>query len=123
MDDPILQQAGVNPPKAISLSIKEHSALHAAYMPFLKGGGIFVPTKSEHPLGEEVLLLLTLMDDHRKFPVVGRVVWITPGGAHGNRPQGVGIQFRQDANGIAARNRIEELLAGVASSSQPTHTM
>ena len=28
----------------LSLAIKEKAALYAAYMPFLKGGGLFIPT-------------------------------------------------------------------------------
>ena len=36
--------AGSPRPAVLSLAIKEKAALYAAYMPYLKHGGIFVPT-------------------------------------------------------------------------------
>ena len=74
-------------PGVLSLSIKEKSALFAAYMPFVKGGGLFIPTSKSYKMGEEVFMLLTLMEDPVKLPVSGKVVWVTPTGAHGSRTQ------------------------------------
>ena len=91
----------------LSLSIKEKSALFAAYMPFIKGGGLFIPTNKSYKMGEEVFMLLTLMDDPAKLPVSGKVVWVTPAGAHGGRTQGVGVQFAFNESGKAAQNKIE----------------
>ncbi|MBT8122206.1 MAG: PilZ domain-containing protein, partial [Gammaproteobacteria bacterium] len=69
---------GASPRQGIlSLTIKDKSALYAAYMPFIKGGGLFIPTKKEYELGDEVFMLLTLMDDTEKIPVAGKIVWIT----------------------------------------------
>jgi len=68
-------------------------------------------------------MLLSLPEEAKKFPVVGHVVWITPEGTQSNKPQGVGIQFKQNQNGIAVREKIEELLAGSLMSVRPTHTM
>lgn len=110
-------------PGVLSLSIKEKSALFAAFMPFLKGGGLFIPTNKTYKLGEEVYMLLSLMDDPAKLPVSGKVVWITPGGAHGTRIQGIGVQFAANESGNSARNKIEGLLGGSLKSTRPTHTM
>ena len=110
-------------PGVLSLSIKEKSALYAAYMPFLKGGGIFIPTSKPYNLGDEVLLLLTLMEDPNKIPVAGKVVWITPAGASGGKTQGIGVQFDKNESGIAAHNKIEGLLGGSLKSVRQTHTM
>lgn len=110
-------------PGVLSLSIREKSALFAAYMPFLKGGGIFIPTNKSYRMGEEVFMLLTLLDDPARLPVSGRVVWMTPAGAHGGRTQGVGVQFADNESGRAARNRIEGLLGGSLKSQRPTHTL
>ena len=107
----------------LSLSIKEKSALFAAYMPFIKGGGLFIPTNKSYKMGEEVFMLLTLMEDTSKLPVSGKVVWITPAGAHGGRTQGVGVQFAFNESGKAAQNKIEGLLGGSLKSVRPTHTM
>jgi len=110
-------------PGVLSLNIREKAALYAAYMPFLKGGGIFIPTSREYRLGEEVFMLLSLMDDPNRIAVQGKVVWITPTGVQGNRTQGIGVQFTQDETGGAARATIEKLLGESLASSRPTHTL
>ncbi|MBN8761424.1 MAG: PilZ domain-containing protein [Thiobacillus sp.] len=110
-------------PGVLSLSIKEKSALFAAYMPFVKGGGLFIPTNKQYKMGEEVFMLLTLMEDPAKLPVSGKVVWITPAGAHGGRTQGVGVQFAFNESGKMAQNKIEGLLGGSLKSTRPTHTL
>jgi type IV pilus assembly protein PilZ len=70
----------------LSLTIKDKSVLYAAYMPFIKNGGLFIPTNKSYKLGDEVFMLLNLMDEPEKIPVAGKVAWITPKGAQGNRP-------------------------------------
>ena len=115
--------AGSARPGVLSLSIKEKSALYAAYMPYLKYGGIFIPTNKVYRIGDEVFMLLTLMTDPSKLPVAGRVVWITPAGAQGGKTQGIGVEFAANESGTAARNKIEGLLGGSMKSTRPTHTM
>jgi len=115
--------AAVARPGVLSLNIREKAALFAAYMPFLKGGGIFIPTTRAYALGEEVVMLLSLMDDPNRIAVQGKVVWITPEGVQGNRTQGVGVQFTLDDTGAAARATIERLLGESLASSRTTHTM
>ena len=109
-------------PGVLSLAIKEKVALYAAYMPFLAGGGLFSPTNKSFKMGEEVFMLLSLLDDPVKLKVVGHVVWITPT-TQGNKPQGIGVQFSEKNGGQEARNKIEALLGNVLRSSRPTHTM
>jgi type IV pilus assembly protein PilZ len=110
-------------PGVLSLNIREKAALYAAYMPYLKGGGIFIPTNRQYQLGEEVFMLLSLMDDPQRIAVQGKVVWITPEGVQGNRTQGIGVQFTNDETGAAARAHIEKILGEMLASSRPTHTM
>ena len=117
-----MNQASVPRQGILSLTIKAKSALYAAYMPFVKGGGLFIPTKKDYKLGEEVFMLLTLMEETEKLPVAGRIVWVTPQGAQGNRAAGIGVQFSDQDDG-AARNKIEGFLAGALESDRPTHTM
>ncbi|VVO18112.1 PilZ domain-containing protein [Pseudomonas fluorescens] len=105
----------------LSLTIKDKSVLYAAYMPFIKNGGLFIPTHKSYKLGDEVFMLLSLMDESEKIPVAGKVTWITPTGAQGNRVAGVGVQFNDGDN--SARSRIETHLAGALQSGRPTHTM
>lgn len=110
-------------PGAISLNIKEKAILYAAYMPFVRHGGLFVPTARPYALGDEIFMLITLLEDPTKHPVAGKVIWITPPGAHGNRVQGVGVQFKDDEAGNGVRRRIEGLLAGHMQNARPIHTM
>jgi len=110
-------------PSVLSLAIKEKAALYAAYMPFLKNGGIFVPTTRAYKLGDDVYLLLTLMDDPTKLPIAGKVAWVTPAGSHGNKTQGIGVSFPGDEAGQIARQKIESVLAGALKSTRPTHTL
>ena len=106
----------------LSLTIKDKNALYAAYMQFVKNGGLFIPTTKRYQLGDEVFMLLTLMDETERIPVAGKVVWITPLGAEGNRAAGIGVQFSDQEGGVA-RAKIEGFLAGALKSERPTHTM
>ena len=105
----------------LSLTIKDKAVLYAAYMPFIVNGGLFIPTGKQYRLGDEVFLLLTLMEEPEKIPVAGKVVWITPRGAGGTRAAGIGVQFNEE--GDMARKKIETYLAGALQSDRPTHTM
>ncbi len=122
MNDPNKNTPPLARPGVLSLSIKDKSALYAAYMPYIKGGGIFIPSTKPYKLGDEVFILLTLMDNQEKIPVAGQVVWVTPVGAQGGRAAGIGIQFSEKDSGTA-RTRIENILAGHLQSERPTHTM
>jgi type IV pilus assembly protein PilZ len=109
-------------PAVLSLAIKEKAALYAAYMPYLRNGGIFVPTTRVYQLGDEVYLILTLMDDPTKIPVAGKVIWVSPAGG-GARQPGIGVHFPPDESGLNARKRIEEILGSALKSARPTHTL
>jgi type IV pilus assembly protein PilZ len=113
----------LNRPTVLSLAIKEKAALYAAYMPFLKNGGLFVPTQKTYKIGDEIYLILTLMDDPNKYPIAGKVVWVTPPNAHNNKAQGVGLQFPGDETGQRTKLRIEEILGAALRSSRATHTL
>ena len=108
-------------PSVMSLTIKDRAGLYAAYMPFLQQGGIFVPGARPCQLGDEVFLLLTLMQDETRYPVAGKVAWITPQGS--THTAGIGVQFPDDGSGIRVKRRIEELLGTALGSSRPTHTI
>ena len=107
----------------LSLAVKDTAALYLAYMPFVKNGGVFVPTPKRYFLGDEVFVLLTLPDSSDRLPIAGKVVWVTPVGAQGNRSAGIGVQFPDTPEGEAVKNRIETLLAGSLGADRPTQTM
>ena len=87
---------------------REKGALYAAYIPLFTDGGLFVPTTRDYKLGEDIYLLLSLPDDPQRYPVAGKVGWITPANASGGRTQGVGVRFperREDPAAEAAHRR------------------
>ena len=110
-------------PSVIQLVFREKGALYAAYMPLLADGGLFVPTTREYRLGEDLYLLLTLPHDPQRYPVAGKVVWITPANASGGRTQGVGVRFPSDEKTRILKQKIEELLGTAVSSAKPTQTI
>ena len=81
-------------PTVLSLNINSKSALYAAFMPFLRHGGIFVPTTRNYALGDEVFMLLSLMDDPAKLPIAGTVV---------ERNINPGQEFRPDSGAMLER--------------------
>lgn len=108
--------------RILSFAIKDKAALYASFMPFIRNGGLFIPTTKRYQLGDEIFLLLQLMDESERIPVAGKVVWVTPPGAEGNRAVGVGVQFSDQDKGMA-RRKIEEYLVGSLASERQTHTM
>ena len=119
--DTRIAQASARNDGILSLRIRDRRVLGAAYMPFLRYGGLFVPTDKHFRLGDEVFLLLRLLDEPERIPVAGKVAWITPMGAQGQRAAGVGVQFSSDSGFV--REKIEACLVGLPGTDYPTHTM
>jgi type IV pilus assembly protein PilZ len=107
----------------LSLSIKDKPALYKAWMPFVRSGGLFVPTTKHYDLGDDVFILLSLMNEAERVPIAGKVIWITPSGAQGNRVAGIGVQFDDSPECESARIKIEASLAELQGSDKPTNTM
>ena len=110
-------------PSVMQLAIKEKAALYAAYIPFFAEGGIFVPTPRDYQLGDDVYVLLTLPEESQRYPVAGRVAWVTPPRAAGNRTQGIGIQFPKDEKSKLLKLKIEEILGAMIGADRPTQTI
>ena len=110
-------------PSVIQLVFREKGALYAAYMPVFAEGGLFVPTTREYKLGDDIYLLLSLPEDPQRYPVAGKVGWLTPANASGGRTQGVGVRFPSDEKSRLLRQKIEEILGTSLSSAKPTRTI
>jgi type IV pilus assembly protein PilZ len=137
MNDRVPTQAGALParstsaaaaiaparPSVIQLVFREKGALYAAYIPIFTDGGLFVPTTRDYRLGEDIYLLLSLPDDPQRFPVAGKVAWITPPNASGGRTQGVGVRFPNDEKSRQLKLKIEEALGTSIQSAKPTQTL
>ena len=131
MSEPITRSTPLGPaivpsslrPSVIQLVFREKGALYAAYMPVFADGGLFVPTTREYKLGDDIYLLLSLPDDPQRYPVAGKVGWVTPANASGGRTQGVGVRFPGDEKTRGLKIKIEELLGTSISSAKPTQTI
>ncbi|MDT8450415.1 MAG: PilZ domain-containing protein [Wenzhouxiangellaceae bacterium] len=107
----------------LSCSIDDKQELYRCYMPFLVNGGLFIPTRKRFRLGDEVLVLLTLMGEER-MAIPGRVAWLTPhANTRSSANSGVGIQFQDTSEGEQAQHRIASELAGMLESDRPTRTL
>lgn len=112
-----------NRPSVVQLVFRDKASLYAAYVPLFSEGGLFVPTTREYRLGDEIYLLLSLPDDPQRYPVAGKIGWITPANAPGGRTQGVGVRFPTDEKTRLMRLRIEEILGTSIQSAKPTQTI
>ncbi len=117
-----LKKGGMMGRGMLTLHIKDTDTLYKSYLPFLKNGGLFVPTEKKYKLGDEVFMLVTLMEEKEKIPVAGNVVWINPVRAQGNRPAGIGIHFGDRDDG-KTRTKIEAMLVGKLRAEAATYTM
>src|SRR5262245_61971037 len=115
--------AVISRPSVLQLVFREKGALYAAYVPILANGGIFVPTTRAYKLGDDVYLLLSLPDDPQRYPVAGKVAWITPPNASGGRTQGVGVAFPSDEKTRLLKLKIEAMLGTQLQSAKPTQTI
>lgn len=110
-------------PSVIQLAIREKAALYAAYIPLFIEGGVFIPSVRGYKLGDDVYVLLTLPNDIQRYPVAGKVAWVTPARASGNRTQGVGVRFPNDEKSRLLKIKIEEILGAHLASDRPTQTI
>ena len=106
----------------ISLAIKEKATLYSAYMPFVAGGGLFVPTSKHYKMGDEIFMLLSLPDDNDKMNLAGKVIWINPVAQNG-KPQGIDVQFNQNSSSQQLKDKIEMMLGNAIQSGHPTFTI
>ncbi|MES2980078.1 MAG: PilZ domain-containing protein [Pseudomonadota bacterium] len=110
-------------PSVIQLAFREKAALYASYISLFAEGGVFVPTTREYRLGDDIYVLLTLPDDLQRYPVAGKVAWITPARAASNRTQGVGVRFPSDEKSQILKIKIEQILGSHLGSERPTQTI
>jgi type IV pilus assembly protein PilZ len=110
-------------PHVFSVTLKTKAALYSSYLPFIKGGALFLPSVKEHKIGEEVIVLLSFLDEPQRVPIASTVVWVNPPHAAGNRPQGIAVKLPDTDGGKQLRGKIDQLLAGTQASGKSTHTL
>jgi type IV pilus assembly protein PilZ len=113
---------GASRPAVVPLNYADKGSLHKSYMPFIKGGGLFMPTSNAYQMNDEIFLLVTLPGAKKAIPVPGKVVWISPSDSGDGKKQGVGVEFK-GREGNSLRNTIEGMLGAKITSIDPTYTM
>ncbi len=106
----------------VPLRFKSANQLYKSFMPWLKNGGLFVPTSKRFEMGQEVLLMVILPGMVDKLPAAGVVAWACPKDVTGHNKPGVGIEFT-DQEGVALRLRIESMLVEQLKAKEPTYTL
>ena len=110
----LLEQSKPEASQLLQLEIQNKVFLHSHYMPFIKDGGIFIPTEQEFHFEQQVVMLLRFIDKGKKLPISGRVVWISPKSGRGSSvTPGVGLQFAGD-NRKDIQKAIEAYLGDLA---------
>lgn len=109
-------------PGFLNLTLSDKMSLHRHYMPFLKGGGLFVPTSKTFNINDEVFVLVQLPEENEKRPVSGKVSWLSMLCHASGRPAGIGVQLMETPENDNVRNRIDVLLAGIPADT-PTFTL
>ncbi len=105
-------------PSVLQLALKEKGlcTLHT-FLCLLKAVSLWRPR--EFRLGDDVYVLLTLPEDTQRYPIAGKVGWVTPAGAGGNRTQGIGVRFPKDEKSQQLKAKIEQILGTAIASKDP----
>lgn len=93
----------------LELTYHNRDELRLAYLSFIQGGGLFINTDREYPLGIALPMKVDLPDDNEPLVVSSKVVWKVPSGCQYGGPAGIGVSFVGNA-GIALQHCIAGLL-------------
>jgi|TARA_B110000483_G_scaffold216665_1_gene268399 type IV pilus assembly protein PilZ len=74
----------------LSVVLRDPVALFGTYMPHATGGSLFIETQKNVNLGDEVFILLDILEQGESTPVSAKVIWVTPKETTSCRP-GIGI--------------------------------
>jgi type IV pilus assembly protein PilZ len=104
--------------------INDKRELYKCYMPFIKGGGLFIPfndevTASKLSPGQKIFVLFSMLESKQKIPINGKVVWINKGGAS----KGYGIAFGDSPPMKTLRDNIESSILELTAKREPTYTL
>jgi type IV pilus assembly protein PilZ len=109
----------------LQLVISNKVELHAHYMAFVEGGGLFVPTKQPFQMGMSVQVHVFLKEYNKKIPLQGKVCWINPESLDAEahtasvRKTGVGVQF-QGEQAPKIKALFEKVLGALAETTSPS---
>lgn len=111
---------GIKPQTVIIADKKE---LYKCYMPFISGGGLFFTfneeTVNKVQPGDKVLILFSMLEDKRKTPISGTVIWVNKSGLH----RGYGVSFANNASHKSLKESIEAQIVELGIRKEPTYTL
>lgn len=104
--------------------INDKRELYRCYMPFIKGGGLFIPFNDEMTAarivpGQRVFILFSMLESKQKIPINGKVVWINKGGAS----KGYGVALGETPPMRTLRDNIEANIVELVAKKEPTYTL
>lgn len=111
-------------PVVVNLQLSSVETLRRLYMPFVIGGGLFMPSNASLPaMGSELFLTLNLPRLAFREATMGKVVWLQEheDPSRQRERRGFGIQFCGLENRL--RSQLESLLAARLNDPDLTSTM
>lgn len=107
-----------------NVNILDKRELYRSYMPFIKTGGLYIPFNNDiapHKisLGQNIFIILTLLDSPKKHPIPGKVVWIQRAGLN----KGFGFAFGDTTPSKLLKEQIENLILELSLKKEPTYTL
>ncbi len=99
--------------RPLTLIFNDKKELYKSYMPFIKGGGVFIPNHdiASYKMSNKVFVIMKIKDDKSPTPVsktfTGIVVWISPSGPN----LGIGVSLGE--GGAAIKEYIEASIVGL----------
>lgn len=106
-----------------NIHIADKRELYKSYMSFIKTGALFIPFSDELSpakisLGQNIFIVLTLLDSVKKYPIPGKIVWISRSGAI----KGFGFAFGESSQSKILKDHIENLIIDFKMKKEPTYT-
>lgn len=112
------------PMRPQTVVINDKKELYRCYMPFIAGGGIFIPfnedvTPNKVIPGQKMLILFSMLESKQKIPIQGKVVWINKTGI----TKGYGVAFGDSAPMRALKENIESNITDLMAKKEATYTL
>lgn len=108
--------------KPQTIVINEKKDLYKSYMPYIRGGGLFISFNEETfnkvSPGDKVLILFSMLEDRRKTTIAGTVIWINKTGVN----KGYGVAFTPNPQTKALKESIEANILDMTVRKEPTFT-
>lgn len=110
--------------KPQTITIDDPKELYRCFMPFIKGGGLFLPfnqdvTAEKISPGQKIFVIFTILKNTKKVPIPGIVIWIQPYG----KLMGYGIQFPDNPAMKSLVDNIKDAITDFSNRREPTYTM